>query len=235
MIFETITCRFQFRFKDRVTAGHVLGDFVKHNLKWKEREKTAILGIPRGGVITADIVARKIGASYFEVVIPRKLTHPDNEEQAIGAIMEDGLTYIDPYFVNDLRISPDYLEKEKSKQLQEIKRRSILYLKEPKKNINSILKDRTVVIVDDGAATGATIIAAAKWIKRLQDAPRCLIIAIPIAPKSTVRLLEKECDAEVKALITPSSAFFHSVEQYYKTFKQVTDEQVIGIIEKQNL
>lgn len=235
MIFETITCRFQFRFKDRVTAGHVLGDFVRYSLKWEEREKTVILGIPRGGVITADIVARKIGASYFEVIIPRKLTYPDNQEQAIGAIMEDGLTYIEPHFANDLRISSDYLEKEKSKQIQEIKRRSTLYLKESKKDLNSILKDRTVVIVDDGAATGATIIAAAKWIKRLRVAPRCLIIAIPVAPKSTVRLLEKECEAEVKALITPSSAFFHSVEQYYKTFEQITDEQVIGIIKRQNL
>jgi putative phosphoribosyl transferase len=89
MIFETITHRFQFRFKDRAAAAHILGEFVKNSIKC-EQENTVVLGIPRGGVITADIVARKLGAFYFDIIIPRKMTHPDNEEQAIGAIMEEG-------------------------------------------------------------------------------------------------------------------------------------------------
>jgi putative phosphoribosyl transferase len=235
MIFERIASRFQFRFKDRVTAAHILGELVKNSLKREELKETVVLGIPRGGVITADILAKRVGAFRFDVIIPRKLTYPGNEEQAIGAIMGDGLTYIDQHFANDLMISSQYLEKEKSKQIQEIKRRSMLYLKEPKNNISSTVKDRTVIIVDDGAATGATIIAAAKWIRRVDAGPKNLIVAVPIAPKSTVNLLEKECGAEVKSLFSPSSAVFHSVEQYYKNFEQIPDDEVIRIIEKRGL
>lgn len=232
MLFERITSRFQFRFKDRVTAAQILGELLKNSLKHEEPNETIVLGIPRGGVITADIVARKLGALGFDVIIPRKLTHPENDEQAIGAIMEDGLTYIDQQFANDSVISSHYLQNEKLKQILEIKRRSMLYLKQPKNNISSIVRDKTVVIVDDGAATGATIIAAAKWINRLESGPKNLIIAIPIAPRSTVVLLKKECQAEVKSLFSPSTAFFHSVEQYYKNFEQIPDDQVINIIER---
>jgi putative phosphoribosyl transferase len=131
-----------------------------------------------------------------------------------------------------LRISSDYLEKEKSKQIQEIKRRSTLYSKGPKKDFSSALKDRTLIIVDDGAATGATIIAATKWIKQLDDGPKCILIAVPIAPKNTVNLVQRECEAEVKVLITSSSPFSHSVEQYYKSFEQIPDDQVVRVMER---
>jgi putative phosphoribosyl transferase len=235
MIFESISHKFQFKFKDRVAAANILGESLKDRVKnEQEQKKAVVLGIPRGGVITADIVAKKLSTLLFDIIIPRKLTEPDNKEQAIGAIMEDGIAYIDQQLINDLQISSEYLEKEKLEQIHEIKRRTALYRKEPRKDFSSFLKDRTIILVDDGAATGATIIAATKWIKQPEYKPKRLIIAIPIAPKSTTNLLKKECNAEVEVVISPSSAF-HSVEQYHQNFQDVSDEKVIGIMKERNL
>jgi putative phosphoribosyl transferase len=238
MIFELISRKFQFKFKDRAAAADILGESLKDRVKNEEEQKTAIvLGIPRGGVITADIVAKKLSTLLFDIIIPRKLTDPDNKEQAIGAIMEDGTTYIDQQLINDLQISSEYLEKEKLEQIREIKRRTALYHNnEPIREdfSSSFLKDKTIILVDDGAATGATIIAAARWIKKLENKPKRLIIAIPVAPKSTVNLLKKECNAEVEVVISPSSTF-HSVEQYHQNFQQIPDEQVIRIMKNRNI
>jgi putative phosphoribosyl transferase len=238
MIFELISRKFQFKFKDRAAAADILGESLKDRVKNEEEQKTAIvLGIPRGGVITADIVAKKLSTLLFDIIIPRKLTDPDNKEQAIGAIMEDGTTYIDQQLINDLQISSEYLEKEKLEQIREIKRRTALYHNnEPIREdfSSSFLKDKTIILVDDGAATGATIIAAARWIKKLENKPKRLIIAIPVAPKSTVNLLKKECNAEVEVVISPSSTF-HSVEQYHQNFQQIPDEQVIRIMKDRNI
>ena len=99
-------------------------------LSQKERTNNnliTVLGIPRSGVIVTDIVATKLKASNFDIVIPRKLRVPDNEEAAFGAIMGDGTVYIDNRIVRDLDISEEYIEKEKNLQLQEIERRSALY------------------------------------------------------------------------------------------------------------
>lgn len=239
MIFELISRKFQFKFKDRVAAADILGESLKDRVKKEEEQKTAVvLGIPRGGVITADIVAKKLSTLFFDIIIPRKLTDPDNKEQAIGAIMEDGTAYFEQQLINDLQISTEYLEKEKLEQIQEIKRRSALYrnngLTRKDFSSSSFLKDKTVILVDDGAATGATIIAAAKWIKKLESKPKRLIIAIPVAPKSTVNLVRKECNAEVEVVISPSSSF-HSVEQYHQNFQPIPDEQVIKIMKDRNL
>src|SRR5919108_807096 len=128
MIFDSITRKFQFRFKDRVTAANILGESLKDRIKEDEEQKNAlVLGIPRGGIITADIVAKRLSSPFFDIVIPRKLSDIDNKEQSIGAVMEDGTTYIDQQLVNDLQIPSEYIEKEKSEQIQEIKRRSQLY------------------------------------------------------------------------------------------------------------
>jgi putative phosphoribosyl transferase len=137
--------------------------------------------------------------------------------------------------INDFQISSEYLEKEKLEQLEEIKRRTILYCKEPRKDFSSFVEDKTVILVDDGAATGATIIAAARWIRRLENTPKRLIIALPVAPKCTVKLLQKECNAEVEVIISPSLSTFHSVEQYHQNFQEVTDDQVIRIMKDRSL
>jgi putative phosphoribosyl transferase len=231
IIFDSISSKFQFKFKDRIAAAEILGESLKDRVKDEQRD-TVVLGIPRGGVITADIVSKKLETLFFYIIIPRKLTHPEDKEQAIGAIMADGTTYIDQQLINELQISSKYLEKEKLEQIHEIKRRTALY--RPRRDFSSALKDKTVILVDDGAATGATLTVAARWIMQLEHIPNRLIIAIPIAPKSTVTLLKEKCNAEVEAVISPSSTF-HSVEQYHRNFQPIPDDQVIRIMKYRDL
>ena len=236
MIFESIASKFQFKFKDRVTAANILGESLKDKIKKQEEQRNAVvLGIPRGGVITADIVAKKLSTNNFDIVIPRKLTDIDNKEQAIGAIMEDGTTYIDKELVEELSIPSEYIEKEKAYQIQEIKRRSSLYRRQGLDYNNKIKingKTTTTILVDDGAATGATIIAAARWVRRNLN-PKRLIIAIPVAPKDTLQRLKGECD--VIEVVTSPSSMFRSVSQYYQSFEPVLDDRVIEIMKARSL
>jgi putative phosphoribosyl transferase len=229
MLFERIRRNFQLRFKDRSSAANILADAIKSTLRKEPKEQILVLGIPRGGVVTADIFASKLSIPNFGIIIPRKLTDPYNKELAIGAIMEDGTTYLDHERINNSLISSDYIEKEKLEQTIEIKRRALLYR-------SNVIHSRTVpevttILLDDGAATGATVIAAARWIRK-QYKPKQFIIALPVAPKPTLKLLGKECDS-VEAVISPGN--FHSVGQYYEDFNPVTDEQVMEIMRKRNM
>ena len=237
-MFDSLTKKFQFKFKDRVTAAGILGESLKDRIKTKqEQQNTLVLGIPRGGVVTADVVAKRLSTDNFDIVISRKLTDIDNKEQAIGAIMEDGTAYLDKEIIEELSIPSDYIDKEKAYQIEEIKRRSSLYRNNKQGsgyNENKINgKTTTVVLVDDGAATGATIIAAARWIKRNHN-PKRLIIAIPVAPKETIELLKNECDNDIVVVTSPSSTF-RSVSQYYQVFDPVSDEQAITIMQNRGL
>jgi putative phosphoribosyl transferase len=234
MKFEFISSRFQFKFKNRVAAAQILGESLKGKIKGNEQSATVVLGIPRGGVITADIIARKLSVPYFDIVIPRKLTDPINKEHAIGSVMQDDITYLDQEQITHKQISPAYLENERVKQMQEIERRNSLYRRGVRSDFKSVLDDKTVILVDDGAETGATVIAAARWIKRRGNSPSRMIVAIPVAPRFTVDLLEKECTSEVEVVIKPSSTF-RSVEQYYRDFRSITDEEVIRIMRRRNL
>jgi putative phosphoribosyl transferase len=206
----------QIKFRDRSAAGEILALMLK---KYKRREEQPILiiGIPRGGVVVADVVARKLSAG-FDIVIPRKLRAPDNSENAIGAIMPDGSVYLDALRVESLKVSNEYIEMEKSEQKKAIDRRMTLYRPQSKEYK---IRGRTVILVDDGAATGATIIAAARWIRK--QGPKHLIIALPVAPKHTVDLLKNEAES-VQVITSPSN--FRTVEQFYQDFGDVTDQQV---------
>jgi predicted phosphoribosyltransferase len=228
--------KFQLRFKNRTFAAKILAGTLEDSLKkmkvHKKNDKLLILGIPRGGVIVADIVASKLrSSSYhcdFDIVIPRKLTDMDNKEQAIGAIMEDGTTYLDEELIFDLQIDTDYLKLEKEKQLQEIERRKSLY-RNHHPPYEEIINDKIVILVDDGAASGSTVIVAARWLKKNFEF-RKLVIALPVVPKKSMELLQNECDLVVS--VTTPSKYFHSVAQYYNSFNQVSDEEVIEIIQK---
>jgi predicted phosphoribosyltransferase len=188
-------------------------------------QESIILGIPRGGVILADIVARKLSAD-FDIIIGRKLGAPENKELAIGAVMEDGTAYVNHYLVNALRVTQEYLEREKLTQKNEIKRRKEVY----RKPVDYNIENRVVVLVDDGIATGATIIAAARWIRKQR--PKLLIIAVPVAPRQSVDMLRQESDI-VEVVIIPSD--FNAVGEFYENFDPVTDEDVIKIMKNRNL
>ncbi|MGC2575485.1 MAG: phosphoribosyltransferase family protein [Candidatus Nitrosopolaris sp.] len=203
VIFEAIAGKFHFRFKDRVTAAGILGESLKDKLAIEERRNAIVLSIPRGGgVITGDIIAKKLSCR-FDIIIPRKLTDPDNKEHAIGARMEDGTTYLDEQLVNHLQISPEYLEREKLHQIQEISRRTSVF--HGGAGRENDLNDKTVILVDDGAATGATVIVAARSVRK-RFRPKRLIIALPVAPKDIVKLLKREAD--IVEVVTSLPAIF---------------------------
>ncbi len=223
------TSAFQLRFKDRAYAANILAAAIQDKIRkdLKEKENIVILGIPRGGILVANAVANKLKVKNFDIVIPRKLTDVDNKEQAIGAIMEDGTTYLDEELISDLQIDSKYLEEEKQNQLEEIQRRKSLYRKSDV-DYDSIINNKTIIVVDDGAASGSTVIVTARWIKKNFN-PKKLIIAIPVVPKQTLAALEKEYDTVI-AVTTPSK-YFHYVGQYYKSFPPVTDPEVINVMQ----
>ena len=251
-MFDSIKKKFQFKFKDRENAANILAAALEDFLEKEERGRKmegerkniliVVLGIPRGGVIIADIVAKKLKASYFDIVLPRKLRIPHNEEAAFGAIMEDGTVYLDDRLVKDLDISTEYIEKEKNLQLQEIERRKSLYRntsKQQERQLENKIDDKTttvVILTDDGAASGATVIAAARSIRKKNffNNAKELIIALPVAPKETVELLRKEAAVDHVEVVTAPS-FFNSVGQFYQNFQPVSDEQVVEIMKKWNL
>ena len=220
------------RFKNRVFAANILAGLVQDRLKEEkietDKNNLLVLGIPRGGVIVADIIASKIDKCDFDIIISRKLTAPHNSELAIGAIMEDGTTYLNDDLVSDSEINQEYIEREKEKQVTEIRRRKFLYRS---RSYGETIQEKTntVILVDDGAATGATIIAASRWIKKNSLKSR-LMIGLPVAPKKTIELLQKECDYVVFA--SAISTGFGGVANYYEDFRQVTDEEVMQICEK---
>jgi putative phosphoribosyl transferase len=232
MIFNDISNKFQLKFKDRESAGSILSELLKTIIKDDERKNTLVLGIPRGGVITADIVARKLRCK-FDIIVSRKLCAPSNEELAIGALMGDGTTYLNEMLVKDLEISTKFIQDEKFRQLEEIKRRTSLYRFENREfaKLDTVnFSNKTIILVDDGAATGANIIVASRWIRVTQN-PHRIIVAIPIAPKSTISLMKHE-NIDCIEVITSPKFNFKSIEQYYKNFNQVTDEQVIDVLAK---
>ncbi|HEY7571708.1 MAG TPA: phosphoribosyltransferase family protein [Nitrososphaeraceae archaeon] len=235
-MFESILNKFQLKFKNREWAANVLAESLKDILKNEKinSKDISIFGIPRGGVITGDVVAQQLNAS-FNILMPRKIAAPHNEELAIGAVMEDGTTYLNDDLVRILNISQQYIEQVKSEQIEEIKRRRSLYQNKTVNDSFSLTQDiigksKTVVLADDGAATGATLLAAARWIKG-KNLPIQLIIATPIAPKEILTRLKKEVN-HVEVIISPSTSSFKSVGQYYQSFEQVTDEQVIEIMRR---
>ena len=208
-------------------------------LKKDERKNIVVFVIPRGGIIVADIIARKLKINDTDIIIPRKLATPHNQENAFGAIMEDGSTFIDKRVADALSISNHYIEIEKQRQMQEMQRRALVYRKYNKKilieysdKIND--SEKTIILVDDGAASGATLIVAARWLKKRNEHKfKKLIIAVPVAPKETADILKEECD-HLEIITKPSMSNFHSVSHYYKDFLPIDDEQVLEILKKWN-
>ncbi len=210
------------KFRDRIDAGGALAERLA---KEGYGNNALVIGVPRGGVVLADIVTKKLGAE-FDIVIPKKLGAPDNEELAIGAVMEDGTSYINKYLVNALRIPQEYIEKEKARQATEIQRRLAIYRRPENYNIAG----KKAILVDDGIATGATIIASTRWLKKHN--PSKVVIAVPVAPPQSVELLEQEADSVI-VLLTPRD--FGSVGQFYEEFNPVSDEHVMQIMRARNL
>lgn len=207
-------------FKDRSEAGIQLGSELHKRIK----EKPLILGIPRGGMVTASAISSELNCD-IDIILTHKIRAPFQPELAIGAIGEDGRVFLNDVLAENTGASQAYLKNEKAQQLEELKRRRELfrsiYPKIP-------LKNRVVVITDDGVATGATV-QAAFWAARLEN-PHKLIGAFPVAPPHTLEELSDDAD-EIICLKAPEE--FYAISQFYLNFRQVSDDDVLSILKEE--
>jgi putative phosphoribosyl transferase len=214
-------------FSNRAEAGKVLAEAIRRDLPETSSspsdDRPLVLAIPRGGVVVGREVAKIIGAD-LDVIVPRKLGAPAEPEFAIGAVMHDGLLYINEEGVHMTRTDDRYLESERLRQMQEAKRRLQAYKgqgwEEPR------IAGRIVIVVDDGVATGATMIVALRWVR--SRGARFVVAATPLAPPSTLAVLRREAD---RVVCPRSPEPFHAIGSFYREFEQTTDEQVMKILE----
>ncbi|MFZ3063088.1 MAG: phosphoribosyltransferase [Actinomycetota bacterium] len=203
--------------RDRREAGRYLAEALK---EFKNKD-VLVLAIPRGGVVVGDEVATALNAA-LDVVVPRKIGAPFNPELAIGAIAADGSKVLDQNLIQRLDVSEEYLKKEIERQTEEIKRRISEYRggRSPLE-----IEEKTVILVDDGVATGATTLAAIKYLRNKK--PAQIILAIPVGPPDTVEKLKKEVD---RLICLSIPLLFYAVGQFYEQFEQTTDQEVVDII-----
>jgi putative phosphoribosyl transferase len=204
-------------FQNREEAGLLLAGELK-NLSGSD---LVVLGIPRGGIVVAYEICKQLGGE-LDIVLSRKLRTPGQPELAMGSITEDGKVFLNDEVIAMSGIDRSQIEAEKYFQLEEIKRRVALIRKtRPKVS----LKNKTVIVTDDGVATGATT-QAAFWAAR-HEQPKRLIGAIPVGPEETIKRLSYDVD-EMVCLRTPR--YFAAVGQFYLNFEPVEDEDVLRIL-----
>lgn len=208
------------QFRDRTDAGRRL---ARELARYADDPNVRVLALPRGGVPVAFEVARELDAP-LDVFIVRKLGVPGHEEFAMGAIATGGVRLIDEDIVRQLRISADEVEAVVSAEQQELERRERLYRgNRPPPDVAG----RTVILVDDGLATGASMRVAVAAL-RLEN-PARIVVAVPIAPPDTCEALRRLADDAVCA-VTPER--FYAVGLWYEDFEQTTDEEVHELIER---
>lgn len=200
-------------FKDRYEAALQLAKKLK---KFKNKDGI-VLAVPRGGVPIGYVIAKELGLP-LEVILSKKIGHPYNSEFAVGSVSLYGTV------INDsvIDFSMEYISREVERILRSLKEKNKLYMGDRKP---TDLKNKTVIVVDDGMATGNTIMATIEGIRKSK--PREIIIAVPVAPGSTVIKFQKLVDDFI-CLLMPEN--FSSVGQFYESFSQVDDEEVVHLL-----
>lgn len=204
-------------FRDREDAAHQLAHF----LKGRELRDPLVLAIPRGGVVTGAVLARELGAE-LDVVLARKLRAPEQPELAVGAVSEDGGVYLNHHARGIPGLTEDYVEKECQRQMDEIARRQQMFRRV---RPQAAVAGRSVIVTDDGIATGSTMIAALKALKTKN--PREVIVAVPVAPPERLAEVGRWCD-DVVCLDSPHE--FWAIGQFYENFEQVEDQHVVELL-----
>ena len=210
------------RYRDRLDAGQKLGAALER-AGYSAAVNPIILGVARGGVPVAAEVAPMVGGQ-LDVAVARKIGAPGNPEFAIGAIAGDGGVVLNDAVISAHRISPDYVEEAIAAARAEVVRRSDVY----RRGRGPLdLAERTVIVVDDGVATGSTVIATLRAV-RATGAART-VCAVPVGPPATIAALQGEADDVVCPLQPPS---FVAVGSWYEVFDQLTDREVVARLER---
>jgi putative phosphoribosyl transferase len=213
-------CMKTLKFRNRVEAGRLLAARLT---TYTDRPDVLILILPRGGIQVGYEIAKALHAP-LDVIIVRKLGVPGQEELAMGALASGGIRVMNEDIVWRLGIPEDVIHEVAEHEQREIERREHLY----RGNRNAYeVRDRTVILVDDGIATGATMRAAIKAVR--QQRPRRLIVALPVAPSETYEALAKEVD-ELVCIRQPEE--FLAVGFWYENFLQVTDQEVCSLLQQ---
>ena len=220
------------KFHDRKEAGLLLADKLKLYIKNAfssevKKESFIVMAIPRGGVILGDIVASELNID-LDIIICKKIGAENNPELAIGAVMADGSYIINEDIINRINTSHGYISKQVELQKNEIERRLMEF--RGNKEYHNKLKDKTIILIDDGIATGATILAAVKWLKEKHFSKK-LIVAVPVAPLES-SILDKLNQIADKVIVIFSPYDFAAVGQFYEHFDQVSDKEVKEIMNK---
>ncbi len=208
-------------FENRQQAGRQLGQRLFHLFE----ERPVVLGLPRGGVVVAAEVALALDAP-LDVLVVRKLGAPNQPELAIGAVTngDQPQRILNDKVIAMVGVSDEYLQTETAGQLDEVRRRQALY----RGGRSAVtIRERTVIVVDDGIATGATVRAGIRSLRQTQV--KQIVLAVPVAPPQTAELLRAEVD-ELVCLATPHT--FAAVGAFYQDFSQTTDAAVIAALEQ---
>jgi len=216
------------RFRDRHDAGARLAERLRDALEARpavtiHRDDLIVLALPRGGVPVADEVSRALGAP-LDLLIVRKLGVPGQEELAFGAIATGGVRILNHALVRALGLDETQIQAVASREQLELARRESLYRRDQPP---LVVKDKTVIIVDDGLATGATMRAAVASIRAL--APRRIIVAVPVAaPEICREFRSQDHSTSCECLLTPDD--FQAVGEWYDDFSPTTDDEVLQLL-----
>ena len=202
-------------FKDRTDAGQVLAEKLT---EYANRPDVVVLALPRGGVPVAYEVANRLNAP-LDIFVVRKLGVPGHEELAMGAIASGGVRVLNPDVLSYLLVHEAIIDQVAEFELSELKRRERLYRGT---RLPLEVKGRTVIIVDDGLATGSSMRAAVKALRQKQ--PKKIVVAVPVGARETCDSFKNEVDTMAVCAITPAP--FQAVGLWYQDFSQTTDEEV---------
>jgi predicted phosphoribosyltransferase len=209
------------RFSNRSEAGRELAERLAH---YADSSDVVVLALPRGGVPVGYEVAEALGAP-LDVFLVRKLGVPGHEELAMGAIASGGVRVLNERVVGALCITDDVLEEVEAEERHELERRERAY-RDDRPPLD--VRDKTVVLVDDGLATGATMRAAVTALRRL--GPARIVVAVPVGAADTCAELRIEAD-EVRCAVEPEP--FYGVGMWYDDFSQTTDDEVRALLARQ--
>ncbi|WP_273000374.1 phosphoribosyltransferase [Hydrogenibacillus schlegelii] len=210
-----------FRFVDRADAGRRLADAVRRAVPDLKQRRALLLGIPRGGVAVAAAMAERL-ALPLDVLVVRKIGAPGQPELAVGAVGPDGKAVYQPAVLEALGLRPDDLRAEEARAREEVHRRLAAYGAGPPDTTD------LAIVVDDGIATGATVLAALAWLKAARPELR-LLVAAPVAPPEARKRLASLAD-RIVLLAEPEP--FYAVGQFYRHFPQLEDDAVLTLLDR---